>query len=196
VVFQTPAANERLLSALRSAAEVNGRCLNVADFGGALGSTWWQHRLWLQDLVSVRWSVIEQPALVDAGKREFTNEPLRFYATLAECCAVERPTTLLLSSVLPYIENPHALLAEARVKPFRRIIIDRTGFVARGPDRLTVQSVPPSIYDASYPCWFFDRDKLIDGFGSDWRVIDEWATDDYVDIDAEYRGLVLERISP
>lgn len=194
VLFATPAANAPLLAALRHAAAAYGQKLNLVDFGGSLGSTWWQHRPWLADLAEVRWSVVEQARWVEAGRREFTAGPLRFYSTLAECCAAERPAVLLLSSVLPYLESPHALLAEARAGGFSHLIIDRTGFVTRGPDRLTVQQVPPEIYAASYPCWFFDRSALLQPFARDWRVVTEWMTDDEVDIAAAYRGLMLERI--
>ncbi|MBS0664174.1 MAG: methyltransferase, TIGR04325 family [Verrucomicrobia bacterium] len=193
VQFPTPAANAPLLAALRRAAQ--GGRLNLVDFGGSLGSTWWQHRAWLSDLTEVRWSVVEQPALVVAGRREFTTGPLRFYDSLAACVAAEHPDVVLLSSVLPYLEAPHALLAEIRRGDFRVVLIDRTGFVARGRDRLTVQRVPPAIYAASYPCWFFDRPALIAAFGPGWRVAAEWLTDDEVDIDAQHGGLMLENSS-
>jgi len=196
VLFATPAANAPLLAALRRAAADRGGRLNLVDFGGALGSTWWQHRPWLADLAEVRWSVVEQAAWVAAGRREFTTGPLRFYSTLAACGAAEHPEVVLLSSVLPYLEAPHALLAEVRAGGARTVIIDRTGFVRRGGDRLTVQRVPPSIYDASYPCWFFDRAALLAGFGAGWRVTAEWPTDDEVDIDATYGGLMVEKTSP
>jgi hypothetical protein len=26
--------------------------------------------------------------------------------------------------------------------------------------RLTIQQVPPAFYDASYPCWFFSKQKM------------------------------------
>jgi len=196
VLFQAPEANVRLLEALRAAAAAEGGELRVLDFGGALGSTWWQHRFWLEDLRAVRWSVVEQPGLVAAGQREFTRGPVRYFPSVEACWAAEQPPTVLLSSVLPYLEDPHALLRDLGRRPFRRIIIDRTGFTARGRDRLTVQQVPPEIYDASYPCWFFDRAGLLADLGPGWRVVAEWRNDDHVDIAAEHRGLVLERPAP
>lgn len=195
VLFDQPSPNKLLLQALRLAGEANGRRLDLVDFGGALGSTWWQHRHWLGDLAEVRWSIVEQPRIVAAGQSEFCVGPLRFFSSLAECGAPGERDTILFSSVLPYLEAPHSCLAEARTRGFRRVIIDRTGFVDRGRDRLTIQHVPKSIYAASYPCWFFDRAALLRGFGSDWRVVAEWPTDDEVDIDAAHGGLMLERKS-
>jgi putative methyltransferase (TIGR04325 family) len=193
VLFSEPAANAPVLAALRRAA-ADGRGLNLVDFGGALGSLWWQHRAWLADLGHVRWSVVEQPHWVEAGRREFTTDSLRFYATLDECCATERPTVVLLSSVLPYLERPHELLADIRRRDFRHVIVDRTAFTPRGRDRLTVQRVPASIYAASYPCWFFDRAELLRTFSPAWRVVEEWVTADEADIDGEHRGLHLEKL--
>lgn len=193
VLFQAPEANGPLLQALRRAAAAHGGNLHLVDFGGALGSTWWQHRPWLSDLASVRWSVVEQPAIVEVGRREFTQPPLRFFASLEECCAAETPHVVLLSSVLPYVEDPRGLLAELGARPFDTLIIDRTGFVERGRDRLTVQQVPPSIYEASYPCWFLDRGSLQRSLAAEWRLVEEWVNADDVDIDAEHRGLMLER---
>jgi hypothetical protein len=73
------------------------------------------------------------------------------------------------------------------------VIIDRTGFTPRGRDRLTVQRVPASIYAASYPCWFFDRAALLRPFAPSWRIVGEWRTADEADIDAEHRGMYLEK---
>ena len=193
VLFHEPVCHQPLLDALRHAAGAAGGRLAVLDFGGALGSTWWQHRAWLSDLAEVRWSVVEQPQFVAAGQREFANGPLRFYETIDGCCAAERPGVALLSSVLPYLEDPHALVQDIARRDFRHVIIDRTGFVGRGRDRLTVQRVPASIYEASYPCWFFDREKLLRPFAADWRIVAEWPAFDRADIAAEYCGLALER---
>jgi putative methyltransferase (TIGR04325 family) len=193
VLFYQKTFHQPLLDALRRAAKGNRDRLSVVDFGGALGSTWWQHREALADLAEVRWSVVEQPRFVAAGKNEFSVGPLRFYETLDLCCASERPEVALLSSVLPYLEEPHRLLQDVEKRGFRHVIIDRTGFVNRGRDRLTVQRVPPTIYSASYPCWFFDREKLLRPFHREWRIVSEWPAFDQADIAAEYRGFALEK---
>jgi putative methyltransferase (TIGR04325 family) len=196
VLFHTPAAHPPLLDALRAcAAAADGR-LRVLDFGGALGSTWWQHRPWLNDLAEVRWSVVEQPRLVEVGRKEFSTGPLHFHETIDACGATEKPDVVLISAVLPYLEEPHALLRDIARRGFCRVIIDRTGFVGRGRDRLTVQRVPASIYRASYPCWFFDRKKLLQPFAVGWRITAEWPTFDRADIAADYRGLLLEKVGP
>jgi putative methyltransferase (TIGR04325 family) len=122
--------------------------------------------------------------------------PLRFRGSLDECTVEPLRALLLLSSVLPYLETPHALLAEIARRGFGHVLIDRTGFVSGRGDRLTVQRVPPAIYDASYPCWFFQKEGLLRSLGPNYRAVAEWPSSDAVDIDAEFRGFLLERVSP
>lgn len=195
VLFYEPKPHEPLLDALRTAAagEADGR-LSVLDFGGALGSTWWQHRSWLADFPGLRWSVVEQAGFVEVGRREFTVGALRFYDSLDGCFAAEHPNVVLLSSVLPYVENPHALLADLASRDCCTLIVDRTGFTTMGRDWLAVQHVPASIYEASYPCWFFDRDRLLAPLlAANWKVVSEWPTFDGTGHGFEYRGLVMKK---
>lgn len=195
VLFYEPVCHGPLLAALRQVAEESGGRLSVLDFGGALGSTWWQHREWLKDLTEVRWSVVEQAAFVEAGRSEFEVGPLRFYRTIEECVRAELPNVVLLSSVLPYLETPHALLADVAARDIDYLIIDRNGFSKKGRDWLTVQHVSPVIYAVSYPCWFFDREGLLAPLMAEWKVVAEWPTFDEPGADYEYRGLMLQRIN-
>ena len=190
MLFQEPWAHGPLLDVLQQIGRKDGR-LDVLDFGGALGSTWWQHREWLRDPEPCRWSVVEQPDFVAAGRREFEQGPLRFYRDVKECLADGQPNVILLSSVLPYLEFPHALLQELGAQVSGTMIIDRTGFVRTGADRLAVQDVPESVYEASYPCWFFHQDDLIKSLGADWELKREWASFDGDGQTFRYRGLVL-----
>src|SRR6516164_6187668 len=45
--------------------------LNVLDFGGSLGSTYFQNRAFLRRLPEVRWNIIEQPQHIEAGREWF-----------------------------------------------------------------------------------------------------------------------------
>ncbi len=195
VQFEQPETNHPLLAGLLYVAARNGGKLTVADFGGSLGSVYWQHRRWLETLASVRWSVVEQPHFVVAGRKEMTDARLGFYSSLAECVAQEQPTVLLLSSVLSYLETPQALLAEAIRAKFSYILIDRTPCREGAPDRLAVQQVPPAIYPASYPCWLLARSSLLQPLARDYRQVDEWLCPDEIDGIA-FRGFLFEHVTP
>jgi putative methyltransferase (TIGR04325 family) len=194
VAFAQPAVSPGLLAGLQAAVPAGGR-LSVLDFGGALGSAYWQHRAWLDTLAEVRWSVVEQTHFVQVGRTEFTDNRLRFYGSIEECMAHEQPAVLLLSGVLPYLPEPHALLALASRLNFDYVLIDRTGIVDRPSDRLTVQQVPRSLYRASYPCWFFNRAQLLAHFMPRYELLHEYIADDGLDAGVVFKGFQLRRAS-
>lgn len=189
VAFAEPWLHEPLAGVLRGVAAEAGGQLTMIDYGGGLGSTWWQHRQTLRGL-TVRWRVVEQHRLVEAGRAEFTDENLSFHADLAEALAAGPANAILFSSVLPYVEHPHSLLDQALVSGFSHVILDRTPFVPDDRDRLAVQATPPALGGGSYPCWLFARSPLLAHFSGRYDLIAEWPVlFDKVDESVAFRGL-------
>ena len=151
-----------VLAGLMWAAARNGGRLNVLDFGGALGSSYFQNRKFLQVLPEVRWNVIEQPHYVEAGQKHIQDERLRFYKTVEACLAENQPNVILLSSVLQYLERPYELLEKLGSLNIDRIIVDRTPFVEGDKDILSIQRVPESIFPATLAAWLFSE-KYFEG---------------------------------
>lgn len=143
------------------AAQNDGR-LDVLDFGGALGSSYFQNRAFLTTLSQVRWSVIEQAHYVQAGREYIQNDTLRFYSSFDELFFENRPNAILLSSVLQYLPDPEAVLQKIFQSDASVIIIDRTPFGAGPRDLICVQNVPDAIYKASYPMRIFSLDVFIE----------------------------------
>lgn len=143
------------LAALLLIASRKGNRLSVLDFGGALGSSYYQNRDMLSHLADLSWHVVEQGHFVSAGQAEFQNDQLRFFPTIEASAAVRLPDVVLLSSVLQYLEKPMALLAEIAALSPDYILVDRTPVMDEGRERIVVQTVPPSIYPASYACRLF-----------------------------------------
>jgi len=86
--------------------------LSVIDFGGSLGSSYFQNRQYTSHLTEIKWSVVEQPAFVAAGKKDIAGPQLDFFDTVNAAITARGPhDVLLLSCVLPYIEKPYELLA-------------------------------------------------------------------------------------
>jgi len=141
---------------LRVAAEQGGK-LRVLDFGGSLGSFYFQHRKHFVGLREVRWAVVEQPHFVQCGNKEFANDVLAFYETIEDCVSAGRIDVIFLSSVLQYLPEPYGWLRIFSETGIPYLLLDRTPFIDQNRDRLTVQHVPPEIYPASYPAWFFSR---------------------------------------
>ena len=148
-----------LAGLLRVAAAAKGR-LSVVDFGGSLGSTYFQSRKFLSIVEDLRWSVVDQPAQVACGQKDFANEQLHFYRTIADCLSEQQPNLLLLSNVIQYLPKPYQFLEDVITLKIPYIIIERTAFSWTGRDRLTVQHVPASIYNVSYPAWFLSERSL------------------------------------
>jgi len=164
VLFYEQEYNWPLLAALyRAAAECNNK-LNILDFGGALGSSYFQHKPMLGNLDNLHWNIIEQEKFVKIGREKFQTNELRFFDTIDSCLSEGPIDLVLLSSVLPYIQKPWQLLEELISHNFRYIVIDKMPLLpGSGPDRLVVQKVPEAIYKASYPAWIL-RKKNIEKF--------------------------------
>jgi len=180
-----------LLACLMWVAAQSGGKLNVLDFGGSLGSTYFQNQTFLRSLVEVRWNIVEQAHYVKTGKEYFENGHLRFYESIET--AVERalPNVVLLSSVLQYLERPYDLLKKLLGLRFGYIIIDRTPFWDGSTDRLCVQKVPPSIYTASYPCWIFSSKRFRENL-QDAKIIAEFTSPDRLEapVPCTWKGMI------
>jgi putative methyltransferase (TIGR04325 family) len=200
VLFPREAHRFPLLAALMHAAARGRGCLHVIDFGGALGSVYWQYRNQLSGLQELRWVVVEQPSFVDAGRREFTHGPLEFVATVGEAAARTRTPLILASSVLQYLPAPYPVLDQFAATDASALLIDRTPVSDETQDHVCIQRVPRRIYDASYPSWVFSRRRLLDQLYARWQPIwdlpcDEGNHRSSGGLRFDYEGYYLERRS-
>ncbi len=161
-----------ITSGLMWAAAQNGGALNVLDFGGALGSSYFQNRAFLAALPSVRWSVVEQPHYVAAGRKYIQDESLRFYLSIDECCKENEPVVILLSSVLQYLPELDEVVDAINRSTASVLIIDRTPFNNDDTDKICIQNVPDHIYKASYPMRILSTSTLLNKFHN-WTVVAE-----------------------
>ena len=160
VILNKPEYPWPLISSLLSTAIGSKGRLAVLDFGGSLGSSYYQCRPFIQSIPELGWAVVEQEHYVDSGRREFALGPVTFYQYPAEACLAAKPNVLLLSSVLPYLPDPYQKFRELLELGVPQVVVDRTFFLRRPGERLTVQVVPEWIYPASYPAWFLDEAKV------------------------------------
>jgi putative methyltransferase (TIGR04325 family) len=163
-----------LLATLLKVASENEGKLSVLDFGGSLGSTYFQNRNFLASLDTLEWSIVEQENFVACGKKDIADGALRFYFTIEECLAERKPNLLLLSGVLQCLDAPYEWLEQFLIHRFPNVVLDRTAFLDRPEDRLTIQHVPASIYEASYPAWFLNRDRVISTVGESYHYVTDF----------------------
>jgi putative methyltransferase (TIGR04325 family) len=197
VLFAAPEHPYPLLAGLlRVAANCGGR-LDVLDFGGALGSSYFQCKPWLTDLPALRWCVVEQPHFVARGRERVADGVLRFAESIENCVADGTPSVALFSGVLQYLEHPRDILDKISSLGIRHVIIDRTPIIEGDRDVISVQVVPARIVQSSYPIWLFSRDTVLRSLESTYRVISEFPAVDGVlgglRRRVEFRGFILER---
>jgi putative methyltransferase (TIGR04325 family) len=191
VAFEAPEYRWPLLaSLLDSYIRSRGHRLHVLDFGGSLGSVYFQHRRFLDSVPDLHWSVVEQPHYVRCGRSEFQDEHLSFFESIQEALTRGPVDVALFSGVLQYLENPYEKLEEIGAARIPIVLIDRTAFTSLARDRLAVQNVPASIYSASYPHWLFSERKF-QAFveNLEYGLVAEFADDERLATDALYKGL-------
>lgn len=194
VLFDHKPHSFPMLSCLLRAALTLDNRLRVLDFGGSLGSTYFQCRDFLQDLHELKWFVIDQPNFVACGQETFSDEKLSFYFDIDTCISEEQPNIVLLSSVVQYLENPYNLLDHLNHSGIPYILFDRTPCAPDGKEVLGVQIVPPKIYPASYPAWIFNQQNLLSSLSNYDLLLDFDANDGCISsggLSACYRGFFL-----
>ena len=155
-LFSEPDYRWPLATALLRAHARDGY-LRVVDFGGSLGSAYWQHRN-LLPTSGVEWTVVEQPHFVERGKALPTSA-ISFSDNLS-AALVAQPTVVILSSVLQYMADPLQVIDQVVDSSPGSVVIDRTPMHG-GPTNIpTIQRVPPHIYSGSYPAWILSRSQL------------------------------------
>lgn len=181
-----------VLASLMWIASIKKGKLNVLDFGGSLGSSYYQNKKFLDGLSEVNWCIVEQPSFVETGLKDFATDRLHFFFNIEECIATYNIDVVLLSSVIQYLEKPFDFLQNLFTLKVDFIIIDRTPFI-KGSDRITVQKVNPLIYKASYPCWFFNKERFVSFIGEKYSILNEFESVDKANIKSEFCGFLLRK---
>lgn len=177
VIFDTIEYERPLLEAFNEYAASNDGKMDVVDFGGSLGSSYFQYKGLLKGVKSLSWSIVEQPHFVKCGREFIADEQLKFFDTIDEALKNKKAGVLYLASVIQYFEKPFELIENCLKYDFDLIIVDRTAFIENKNDRITVQVVPEEIYKASYPCWFFNEEKFINAFKKKYIVVSDYVSE-------------------
>lgn len=189
VLFYEKIYDWPLLAILLKIAYENNDKLNLVDYGGSLGSTFFQHRRFLSNLDEIRWNIIEQKHFVNYGKKHLSTKQLKFYFDLSGCLKNNKPLALLASGVLEYLENPFEVIKKIISFNIPNIIIDLTPFISSSEHKILIQKVSPLIYDASYPMWAFNFEKFIDLFKKDYKL--EISFPSYCHTDVTVNGKMM-----
>jgi putative methyltransferase (TIGR04325 family) len=149
----------------------------------------------LQTLPEVCWGVVEQAHYVEAGRIHLQDQHLRFYRSIGECLAENKPNVILLSSVLQYLTDPYGVLQELLSIGSDTLIFDRTSYLNDNKiEIIKIQHVPKSIYQACYPCRFFVEENLCSYvLGRGYKLIETFGSLDRLDSLATWKGHIFAR---
>jgi putative methyltransferase (TIGR04325 family) len=191
--FQFPVIAGILRSALQNENEIN-----ILDFGGSIGSVYFQFKSFFPFGTNIRWNIVELPETVEHGRKHFENNELYFYYSIDECLRNTNPKIVLLSGVLQCLEAPDAVLRKCGEIGASTLIIDRTTCSESVEDRLAVQIITSPGRYFEYPLWILSESRLIGELSKHWRFLAgfESAVDGMVvveDIPVHYRGFLFER---
>jgi putative methyltransferase (TIGR04325 family) len=189
IEYSLPLLSGLLLAALKSKGD-----LRVLDYGGSLGSSFFQNKQYLQELDKVKWFIIEQPHYVDAGKQYIEDDIISFHKDIKSIEDSDLINFVLLSSVLPYIKSPYETLDNLLNLEPSVLVIDRTPFNIdpKSSDVIRIQHVPEDIYKASYPCRFFNEPKLIEHIQSrGYKLVEKFNSLDCFDERAKWKGFIF-----
>ena len=135
--------------------------------------------------------MVEQPEFVRIGKDEFQTDTLFFSESLSE---IKFDIDLaLLGGSLCYVENAYGILGEIKTLSPKFILIVRTPFSNSSDDEISLQIVPKSIYDASYPIWTFSESKLLAYLSDNYVLFEQWEDDLQADKDATAKGFLFRK---
>ncbi|EKD55812.1 MAG: hypothetical protein ACD_59C00032G0007 [uncultured bacterium] len=182
-----------LLAGLMMAALENNNKLSVLDFGGSLGSTFFQNRKFLNCVSKVNWNIVEQKKIVEYGKKYFANESLDFFFNIDECFRqVPDINVIVLSSVIQYIEKPYELLNNLVERNVKCVIVDRTPLLKTSKDRIVIQKIPSEIFGGCLPAWLLNEDNFVGAFSERYDLLEEFEAFDKMNIDCEFKGFIFK----
>ena len=150
--------------------------LKVLDFGGALGSTFFQNQSMFRRLTdNIDWNIVEQTQFVEYGN-QYVPE-ISFYKTIEECYKSKKDIDcILLSSVLQYFDQSDKLLKRIFDKKIPYIIIDRQPFYNESEkNTIVLERVSGDIYDSVRPVTLLNEKKFIsqvEGYG--YKTLYDW----------------------
>lgn len=175
-LFYTYDTNYNLLMYLYRLAFRQKKPIGVLDWGGSLGSTYFQHRkLLLQDQMVNNWTVIEQPHFVEFGKNKLEDDVLRFEHTDIQSVDISKYQCILFSAVLHYLKDYQSIINKICSCNIETIILERTPVCQK--EMICIEQVKEPIYNAAYAMQIFCEKNLKSLFvKKGYTLVDEWKS--------------------
>ena len=196
VFFNEAIPNFPLFAALSLASTNLSAVITILDFGGGLGTTYFQSRKFLGGLgLRPNWQIVEQPHYVKAAEElHGLNQELRFFDHL-DSLKIIAPDLIVLSGVVCYLPEPQQLFRKV-VHNFggtKYIFIDRTPLQTSGNPQFGCQTVKGGIYEANLKLQTIPIDQILDGLNQEFSVAYMWESEFKMKQGVHYGGILLQR---
>jgi len=173
--------------------QTSSSTLRVLDFGGGLGTTYYQFKNSMPtDGIEINWVVVEQENFVELGKREFTTSELSFSYSLWPKLFSEEFVALALG-VLQYLKEPFDYLQKIIELEPNYVFIDATPFSPSGESSISIQLVPKSIQASEYVAHVFSWTQILDVFSGKYYLVNYWVCAEQPDPRNLYKGAIFRR---
>lgn len=184
-----------LLSAILLAASHSEKNFKVLDFGGSLGSTYFQNKKFFQALPQkVIYGVVEQPHYINLGNEQISDSSLSFYSSTEDYIyIIGKPDIVILSGVLQNLESYSLILNNLLSKDVKFVCVDRTPFLSSENDeKIMIQNVSKPIYDARYPHRFFEKTGFLSIFKfHNYQLLESFSAIDSSNRFATWEGFIF-----
>lgn len=138
--------------------------LSVLDYGGSLGTSYFQNKRFLRHIHRLTWCIVEQNRYIEVGKKTFQDNTLKFYKSIDESFIANFFDCILLSAVLDVIPELDTVVNRLLKERVSVVIVDRSVFLKQsydeGKDYYVRQYVANSIFPAVLPFRFISFVKI------------------------------------
>jgi hypothetical protein len=160
VLFYSESLNDLLINILNKIQKEKEGCLNILDFGGSFGSTYFQNYSVLKNKNKFNWAIVEQEKIVKYIKKFKLEDNLSFHLSIKNYMTKQTPDVVLFSSTIQYLEFPYKVINYLFKNKIKNIFFLKTPFF-KNKELIKVQIVPKHIYDASYPIRIFNESNFL-----------------------------------
>jgi putative methyltransferase (TIGR04325 family) len=153
--------SSRLLSPLLTAILMAGGQARVLDFGGNLGFVYFDAcRLAASNIDW--WHVVDLQEIVTYGNQNFSNQKLRFFASIDQAVAVGTPNIVLCFHVLQYLASPFEYISTLMSLSPALFVLHEFPIADR--QRFMVQHLLPELGGGSRPVRIFSEREIAEAF--------------------------------
>lgn len=160
--FYSDNVNYALIKLLNSIQYKKKKTLNVLDFGGSFGSTYFQNLIFLKNQNKFNWFVVEQKHIVNYIKNFKLNKNL-FFSSSIKIFLKKNIDIVLFSGVLQYLSDPFYYINLLLKKKIKNFLILRTPFQINR-ESIKVQVIPDHLYRATLPIRIFNENLFVKFF--------------------------------